>query len=359
MNAVLLIGNGFDIGIGLNTRYSDFIEWYLKQDAPKNPILDKFRECIKHDESNWADAELAFGQLPFSEFDNDVVEVSQTCLDDFQYSMCAYLREQYERFDRRAITNKIRGRFRKTIFDLLKVSRTKKCREYDLFNFPAAHLNITPINFNYTLTFDDLLGFDERGYFNRLQKNPCEIQNVTFNQCIHAHGSLTNQCEVLFGVDDYTQIKDEKMAVLSKDRGYLQKPKMATVCREEKYKKASQCLEQADIVFLFGLSYGETDKNWWNLILERFFQRKLYIVFCTYTLTPLQRMTPLARMRLKQDVFSTFLSRSNYANNNWLDDDLNDRVEVIDYGPHTDPDGNEHYCDPLHLAWYGKKLIRN
>ena len=30
----VLIGNGFDIGLGLDTRYSDFLKRYLKSDYP-------------------------------------------------------------------------------------------------------------------------------------------------------------------------------------------------------------------------------------------------------------------------------------------------------------------------------------
>ena len=61
-----MIGNGFDINLGLKTTYSDFRESYLITES-KNEQIDAFksliRKEIKGDPATWADAEMAFGKL--------------------------------------------------------------------------------------------------------------------------------------------------------------------------------------------------------------------------------------------------------------------------------------------------------
>ena len=228
MNVVVLIGNGFDIGMGLDTRYSDFINWYLQQKTSDNPIIRQFREQIAQDKSTWADAERAFGKMSFSEMSNDVVHAAQLCLSDFQRNLCAYLDEQNARFKKEKVTDKLREQFRKTLIELLKEIRAKKCQELRLFDFIAAHLNITTINFNYTFAFDELIGFDKRNILGETQRNPPAISHATFNECIHVHGDLKNPNNVLFGVNDDTQIKDENLAKVSNKSGLFQKPRKSS-----------------------------------------------------------------------------------------------------------------------------------
>jgi hypothetical protein len=358
MNVVVLIGNGFDIGMGLDTRYSDFINWYLQQKTLEDPIICQFREQIAQNKSTWADAERAFGQMSFSEMSNDVVHAAQLCLSDFQRNLCAYLDEQNARFKKEKVTDKLREQFRKTLIELLKEIRAKKCQELRLFDFNAAHLNITPINFNYTFAFDELIGFDKRNILGETQRNPPVISHATFNECIHVHGDLKNPNNVLFGVNDDTQIKDENLAKVSNKSGLFQKPKMAIVCKGRNYEKAQAFLERADIVLLFGLSCGVTDKNWWNLILKRFFNNQLYILFYEHGEDATKTQTANGRLMLKQEIMSKFFSTVGETQEGILKSGLEEKFDIIDYGPHINPDGQEKYCDPLHLGWFGEKLIR-
>ena len=45
MNITFMIGNGFDLNIGLKTRYKDFILEYLKIDT-KDDMLKKFKKIL-------------------------------------------------------------------------------------------------------------------------------------------------------------------------------------------------------------------------------------------------------------------------------------------------------------------------
>ena len=57
MNITFLIGNGFDLNLGLATAYSDFVKYYKETDAEKN-VLIKFRQDISDNEAHWSAEKL-------------------------------------------------------------------------------------------------------------------------------------------------------------------------------------------------------------------------------------------------------------------------------------------------------------
>ena len=61
MDITYLIGNGFDINIGLATRYCDFYEYY-KQQPSSNKTIAKLKNDIRCNYENWADLEVKLGE---------------------------------------------------------------------------------------------------------------------------------------------------------------------------------------------------------------------------------------------------------------------------------------------------------
>ena len=64
MNVTYLIGNGFDLGLGLKTRFSDFLPIYISEKSKDEDILE-FQEDIAKSIDDWSDFEL---QLVLSNF---------------------------------------------------------------------------------------------------------------------------------------------------------------------------------------------------------------------------------------------------------------------------------------------------
>ena len=70
MNVVFLLGNGFDLQLGLKTRYEHFYEYYKKQPSTNQLVADvkgQINDYLNGKDSdlpsvNWADLELALGQ---------------------------------------------------------------------------------------------------------------------------------------------------------------------------------------------------------------------------------------------------------------------------------------------------------
>ena len=60
MNFVYLIGNGFDINLGMETSYDKFYEFYEQQKCTSS-VVEKFKSEISDDLQKWADLEVSLG----------------------------------------------------------------------------------------------------------------------------------------------------------------------------------------------------------------------------------------------------------------------------------------------------------
>lgn len=58
MNITFLVGNGFDLNLGLRTSYETFYKYYIKKEP--HDLIAKF---IKDDYRLWADLELGLGEF--------------------------------------------------------------------------------------------------------------------------------------------------------------------------------------------------------------------------------------------------------------------------------------------------------
>ena len=70
MNITYLIGNGFDLNLGLKTKYADFLQEYRNIESG-DLVIGKFKSDIANNLKHWADAESAFGE--YTERFNDVI----------------------------------------------------------------------------------------------------------------------------------------------------------------------------------------------------------------------------------------------------------------------------------------------
>ena len=100
VNITYMIGNGFDIALGLRTRYPDFLKYYCGLDKKDNPVLARFQDGIRNDKCRlWSSAEKAFGEFDWSGFDEvNTVRTFHECLVDFENEFDAYLLKQWKRF---------------------------------------------------------------------------------------------------------------------------------------------------------------------------------------------------------------------------------------------------------------------
>lgn len=76
---------------------------------------------------------------------------------------------------------------------------------------------------------------------------------------------------MIVGVNDYTQIKNENMRT-TKVIENIVKPTMNMNAETLRENDCEKIISEANIVVIYGMSIGETDKCWWEKLMLRFSQ---------------------------------------------------------------------------------------
>jgi hypothetical protein len=95
MNILYIIGNGFDINLGLKTKYSDFYKYYQSQFS-KDQLVNKLKNEIAVGIDNWSDLEVAFGKYMVNINDREEFDM---VYDDIVINLGEYLENEEKEFD--------------------------------------------------------------------------------------------------------------------------------------------------------------------------------------------------------------------------------------------------------------------
>ena len=82
MNITFMIGNGFDLGLGMKSSFKDFFAEYHKNSANKDESIKQLSEHISADEDTWSYFEKQLGEYTV-EFDCDTVKNLYAQIKDF------------------------------------------------------------------------------------------------------------------------------------------------------------------------------------------------------------------------------------------------------------------------------------
>ena len=246
---LFIIGNGFDLGLGMETRYSDMYESYIKAES-KSESIKAFKERLSNDikYENWSDFEMAMARKAndFSS-ENEFVE----CIRDFKRHMVDHLDRETQSIDKRlnqiafteqrdvmweSITNFEYGLIPN---DEKEIKRIRGDKELT-YNF---------LTFNYTKIFDHLLRFVN------INDDP-----------LHIHGMLGE--DIVTGVDGDDQLVQTNYKVTRKTERAFIKPKFNESFDKERIKKAAEMITESNIICSYGFSYGESDRMWLNFISQ-------------------------------------------------------------------------------------------
>lgn len=316
MYITFLIGNGFDLNLGLKTGYKDFLKVYTSVPSyGKNKnILSYFKGIISENEELWADAELAFGQLTsgFKE-DNKTADDFSECHEDFCISLAEYLSEQENRinFDNfKDITSKV-------LFDAIQ-KYLNSFREVEKEQIISSYANIEGgyeynfINFNYTRTLSECtLALKETG----INIGSRTVGNVTcgnrLNYEINVHGTVKK--DMVFGVGDKSQIAAPSLfdGYGSEYINQIIKSETDKDNKENTYKKAFGVLDNSKLIYIYGMSIGETDKQWWERICMLMHENKRLNVIIHMFNAPKGLLIRRKYTSFETEVRERFLSFSN------------------------------------------------
>lgn len=257
-NVLFIIGNGFDLNMGLKTSYKNFLQWYNNLDSNKDAAVQKLKEYLRNilDEveknndkkNNWVDLELELGKA---------TSIYSKCEDfyraycDIGENLASYLTLE-ERKYHDAETNRQKAIAHDFIDDVLIFIVNNGLHVEQT-------VNINFITFNYTLSLDWII---ERIKNDNSLLSELKNKNIVFNSPHHCHGSLQTG-KICLGVNDYSQIANTTM--FSDHRRYMEqmiKPMRNDYLKNKDATTSIQLINKADEIIIYGCSLGETDKYW-------------------------------------------------------------------------------------------------
>lgn len=267
MKVTFLIGNGFDRNLGLATSYSEFIDKYKNKNIG-NETLKKFRAHINDNEKLWSEAEVALGKCT-GDFEYGKAEEFSECHEDICEELALYLKNQENRIEYDVNKEKIKVAMKKinTIIDpfpteekrLLEQVYLRHKSEFMFFNF---------ICFNYTSTLDRCVSLLESdGAVIGTHKNGNQIIPHKIGDVCHVHGTVDR--EMVFGVNDDSQIlKNDIFDCVNGDiyKNLLIKRNANQSYQENTDGRAENIINESNIIYIYGMSIGTTDRLWWERI---------------------------------------------------------------------------------------------
>lgn len=268
MTITFVLGNGFDIQLGLLTKYSDFLQEYTTPPWSGSDNIIKFKEYLsrKDIQELWSDAEIAMGKH-LGQFSDATVQLYNERVRDFERNMIKYLKQQQEKCcysDKTRIATRFKEFLSKS-FDEILTNRRDEINS--LLNVSRIYNFIT---FNYTDLLEQIKKCCNLDYSSdKIQTRISGSKTYTdfWDSIIHVHGTLNKQ--IIMGVNDESQLDLQGNVTLTESLALkLIKP---TLNQESKHNfdlPAKEIISRSDMIAIYGVSYGDTDKLWWEEIVN-------------------------------------------------------------------------------------------
>lgn len=266
MQITFLVGNGFDIGIGMQSRFKDFFPIYQAQSQNKKYEIKKFADEIGSDYETWADFETALGKYT-KEFTLGTKHIFIKQLRDFEIEFIEYLKKQESGLSFKE-TNKIAEVMINALTKYYSInniaSLSNKAISEVYSNHAVEHHVYNFVNFNYTSVLEKCLKtIPERLVCKRMHSGWDKFDKV--GQIIHVHGR--NDMYPIIGVNDVSQIANKALLEDHQFAQYIVKPSLNQLLRQENDENTTNLINQSTIICVYGMSMGSTDKKWWELLL--------------------------------------------------------------------------------------------
>ena len=375
MNITYIIGNGFDLGLGLNTRYSDFVEflsgrikhWLTTNEKSWNRDEKRFAEwlegkIVENKNEFWHDAEEAFGGLPFSVFGEQRRDLVQFCHGLFQSEMAEWIATKNVQFSvPKGSEKEIGGKFVYALLygwlkGLSEDVRTEM--ENDVTNGSVV-INI--LSFNYTDCIEKLLGGID-GTINEITEIGNLKRDTRILSPIHVHGKVDTvgrSADLVFGVDDATQITGVETTANDEILSRLIKERYLGYTRKRSEREARDVLSNSNWVIVLGHSFGKTDGRWWKRIFDDLSVDQYNIVVCPFYSNkeevPSYISDPIRYPRMSAE--RVFQSVKDSVRDKIYEPRFMSHVYALEPIDVEAPDGTRNYCDFLNLAWIGRKCV--
>lgn len=319
-----LVGNGFDLNIGLDTTYENFYKYYVGRHP--NDLL---AQAIDDNYLYWADLEMGLGRYTecILADEEDSFWESEEVLEQ---ELVVYLKAQMERVnisdDERKTEVALEMQRSLTRF-YEELPRPLKGRIYDVLDGVRENIVYSFISFNYTDVLDQCLNITRKIIPNDFGKHSCNgglIYSDTVGEALHIHG--TTNGDMVLGVNDESQIANKEFCKNNLYKQLLIKEEINKYYDYDKVEQTYKIIDESIIICVYGMSIGQTDRKWWEYIC-RCLQNNSEKILIIYTKT--QKNADFGKYTLfkqRYEMLNRLKNNANVSNEIW--DQIKDQIYV-------------------------------
>ena len=306
MNILLIIGNGFDLNLGLPTDYGHFYQYYLAPQvgADARIIGKELAGDLLNGSSNWADLEKQLGQISVK------YNKAEAYIDDIDHisdELTRYMRA-VDSLDIPHIEDiaQIVYHDLSRFTDYLDNAKRNDMNAFLQQRSDKGEIHLDVITFNYTSVFERIM----ECWSNLPVHGP--IKEYTL---CHIHQKL-DEHGILLGVNDVSQIANAAFRNNYDVKATIVKPFINKDYESGIDKDCEKAIKQADIIILFGSSMGDTDLYWWNFIGDSMNGHPKRLVYCPYDRNPTAETKKI--LRINNRLVNFVLSRMSLDANGYV-----------------------------------------
>ena len=322
MNILFLIGNGFDVNLGMHTSYADFYEYYVNKQSPSKNVETLKNNIAQYKNTNkWYDLEKGLGL-----YTADVKSTNELreAYFDINDELKNYLKLQ---LSTTTLTDvKLTEKIKKDLASPERYFTRRQQKEIGNFisSTSNTHDYINVITFNYTDTIEKILEVGNRNISLELSRKNSNGFKRILQSINHIHGTLDDP-ELIMGVNDISQIIKEEFRNDDRVLDILVKP-ITTLNRGDLMDdNCENLINNADLICLFGLSIGETDNKWWLSIAQHVKDSSARILYYGYT----ENKMPHSQDRWEKEREYKSVLTDKFMMQNMDTDDISNRIYVL------------------------------
>ena len=279
-----LFGNGLDLSFGLKTRYYDFYE-YLKQnenEIQNNLIYKQLNEDIKNNKIKlWVDYELRLGEITKYISESDITKFREDKIEiDIRLNDYLLEAEKALNIDENKVSKILAKSFaeigncnRETDKEIINTILSQNANS--IFQFKLISFNYTKtILFLYEQNTENIKSLKINGY-------PKSSYTCTLEKPLYVHGTLEN-AEMIVGVNDSSQISNETFRNCTASNDVLTKSNLQKMAGQLNIEKFQDVINKSQLICIYGLSIGKSDKNYWIAIKQRLINSNAILIIYHY-----------------------------------------------------------------------------
>lgn len=276
MNITWLIGNGFDLNLGMRTSYKSFIsEAYLSENEnqwseAKRTLVERAGGLSKTE--LWSDLEALLGAVSenYDAADENEIELFHEGWEGLLEELEAYLVKEDDEFLKVGLSKEEVEEFWDSIVHLGSRLKAKDADVVDVFSRSPYNHRYAFVTLNYTHTIDIFLKDAKKAHSPFNERVVVGTYRDSAGDPMHVHGVLApdGRGEIVMGLSEPAQIANAHLASSEDALQLWLKERRNDFYRNRRNEQLKRSIDDSDVIVIYGCSLGESDVYIWKQICD-------------------------------------------------------------------------------------------